>query len=73
MACRQGGQWQIPVMVAGSAPAGEYRQAGAAMPAAVLEAVDARIAGKPFDANQERAARAAGWAAAPKPAPAPAK
>jgi hypothetical protein len=63
MACRQGEGWQIPIMVASGAQAGEYRQANAAMPPAVLEAVDARIAGKTLDAAQERAALAAAWKA----------
>ncbi|WP_075793534.1 anti-sigma factor [Massilia putida] len=62
LACREGGQWKIPVL-AESAPeaAGGYRQAGSALPAAVLEAIDERIAGKPLDAAAEEAARARGW------------
>jgi hypothetical protein len=38
-----------------------YRQAGAQMPPAVLEAIDERIAGKALDAQGERAARDRGW------------
>jgi hypothetical protein len=62
LACRAGGQWRIPVL-AEAAPeaAGGYRQAGSALPAAVLDAIDERIAGKPLDAAGEEAARARGW------------
>jgi hypothetical protein len=62
LACREGGQWRIPVL-AEAAPeaAGGYRQAGSALPAAVLDAIDERIAGKPLDAAGEEAARARGW------------
>jgi hypothetical protein len=62
LACREGGQWRIPVL-AETAPeaAGGYRQAGSALPPAVLDAIDARIADKPLDAAGEEAARARGW------------
>jgi hypothetical protein len=62
LACRAGGQWRIPVL-AEVAPeaAGGYRQAGSALPASVLDAIDERIAGKPLDAAGEEAARARGW------------
>jgi len=61
-ACRQGGEWRIPVMAqAEQAQAGAYRQAGSAMPAAVLDAIDQRIAGGTLDAPAERAARDRGW------------
>jgi hypothetical protein len=40
---------------------GGYRQAGSAMPAAVLDAIDQRIAGASLDAAAERAARAGSW------------
>jgi hypothetical protein len=64
LACRAGGQWKIPVL-SETAPeaAGGYRQAGSALPAAVLDAVDERIAGKPLDAAGEEAARSHGWQA----------
>jgi hypothetical protein len=62
LACREGGQWKIPVLAetAPEATAG-YRQAGSALPAAVLDAIDARIADKPLDAAGEEAARARNW------------
>jgi hypothetical protein len=62
LACRAGGQWKIPVLSETAPEAGGgYRQAGSALPAAVLDAVDERIAGKPLDAAGEEAARARGW------------
>jgi hypothetical protein len=62
LACRNGGQWHIPVLTngpMGTAP--EYRQAGSALPAAVLEAIDERIVGQALDANAEQAAQKQGW------------
>jgi hypothetical protein len=66
LACRADGQWKIPVL-SETAPeaAGGYRQAGSALPTAVLDAVDERIAGKPLDAAGEEAARARGWRVGP--------
>jgi hypothetical protein len=62
LACRAGGQWRIPVLAeAGTQAEGAYRQAGSDLPPAVLDAIDARIAGKPLDAAGEEAARARGW------------
>jgi hypothetical protein len=46
---------------AGTQAEGAYRQAGSDLPPAVLDAIDARIAGKPLDAAGEEAARARGW------------
>lgn len=62
LACRHEGAWEIPVLTNG--PMGtnsEYRQASSALPAAVLEAIDARIEGKPLDAAGERAAHKQDW------------
>lgn len=62
LACREGGQWRIPVLTeTEKEAAGSYRQAGSASPPAVLDAIDARIAGKPLDAAGEEAARARKW------------
>jgi hypothetical protein len=62
LACRQGGEWRIPVLAQDEqAEQAGYRQAGSAMPAAVLDAIDARIAGASLDAAAERAAREQGW------------
>jgi hypothetical protein len=62
LACREAGEWRIPVLAQeDKAEQGAYRQAGSAMPAAVLDAIDQRIAGASLDAEAERAARAGGW------------
>jgi anti-sigma-K factor RskA len=62
LACREAGEWRIPVLAQEEkAEQGGYRQAGSAMPAAVLDAIDQRIAGASLDASAERAARAGGW------------
>lgn len=61
LACREGGDWRIPVFREGAAAQSEYRQAASEMPAAVLEAIDERIEGAALDAAAERAARERGW------------
>ena len=62
LACRSGSEWRIPVLTNGAMGAsGEYRQAGSALPGAVLEAIDDRIVGQALDANAERAAQKQGW------------
>jgi len=66
LACRAGDRWRIPVLAEAEPEAsGGYRQAGSALPPAVLDAIDARIAGKPLDAAGEAAARARDWRPAP--------
>jgi hypothetical protein len=64
LACRQNGDWAVHTVTAAaaSAPAdGAVRQAASALPRAVLDAVDQRIAGEALDAARERAARERGW------------
>ena len=62
LACRSGDEWRIPVMASAEpAAAGTYRTAASALPPAVLEAIDARIAGKALDAGGERTANKLGW------------
>lgn len=60
LACRSGDEWRVHVLAAASSRAGGMRTA-AAMPMAVLQAVDAAIQGEPLDAAAEAAARDAGW------------
>jgi hypothetical protein len=60
LACRQGEDWKLEVLAAAPQHAGELRPA-AAMPLAVLHAVDAAIEGEPLDAGAEAKARDAGW------------
>lgn len=61
LACREEERWAVRMaLTEASEAAADYRQAGSSSPA-VLEAVDEIIAGEPFDAEQERQARDAGW------------
>jgi hypothetical protein len=62
LACNDGRDWRIRLLTPSERhPSGEYRQAGTAMPAAVLERVEQEIAGEALDAEAEAAARAAHW------------
>jgi hypothetical protein len=58
IACREGGDWRMEMIAAPSGASGEYRQAGAP---AVLEQAQEMMAGQPFGAAAEKAARDAGW------------
>jgi hypothetical protein len=60
LACRVDGEWQIPVTAAAPASDGGMHQA-ASPPAAVLQAIEARIAGEPLDAAAEEQAQRDGW------------
>lgn len=62
LACRRGDAWKLEVLAATQPLQGELQPA-AAMPMAVLQAVDAAIEGEPFDAAAETAARDSGWQA----------
>jgi hypothetical protein len=62
LACRRQDQWAVQTLVAAeAAPEGGVRQAASALPRAVLDAVDQRIAGDALDAGRERQARDQGW------------
>jgi hypothetical protein len=64
LACRQGNTWSVPVLEPIEAPIGalgSYRQAASTLPARLLQAVQARLAGEPLDAAGEAKARASGW------------
>ncbi len=62
LACHTAAGWELPVFGAAEQSAGgELRQAASELPPAVQAAIDARLRGNIFDAQQERAARAAGW------------
>lgn len=62
LACQQGGHWVVQqintVEASGSGP---VRQATTAMPPALLDAVDRRMAHGTLDSDAERQARARGW------------
>ncbi len=59
LACHAGGDWRIPATT--SVEAGGQMQQAAGAPPAILQAIEARIAGEPLDAAGEEAARGAGW------------
>jgi hypothetical protein len=62
LACREGAQWTVPVLVEGAAgTAGAYRQATSEIPTAVLDAIDQRITGNALGPDEERVARQRGW------------
>lgn len=62
LACREGERWEVRNLAAAEAtPPGSVRQAASALPRAVLDAVDQRIADGALDGAAERAARARGW------------
>lgn len=63
LACHEDAGWALPVLSAVTLPeaGGGLRQAASALPPVVQAAVDARLRGDVFDAQQERAARDAGW------------
>lgn len=65
LACRHGPQWQVQVLsqIAGTeeSAAAEYRTAGSAMSAPILQAVESEIAGEPLDPASENEARRRAW------------
>jgi hypothetical protein len=63
LACRGGGEWRIPVTASADAAGGDIRQAAGSIPPAVMQAIEARIAGDPLDAPEETKARDSGWKA----------
>jgi len=63
LACNVDGEWRIPVTSEGPAPTGGMRQA-ASPPPVVLQAIEARISGDPFDPVAEEKSRNASWSGA---------
>jgi hypothetical protein len=62
LACRDGAAWRVSTLAAASdGGAAPMRQAGSALPPAVLADIDARIDGASLDADAERRARSHGW------------
>jgi len=59
VACRTANGWSLRYAAPGSAPGGDYAQAGS--DPARADAIAAMIAGEPLDAAGERAARERGW------------
>lgn len=66
VACRENGRWALRALFPGEGgPAGKYRMAASGDPR-VLQVVGDTISGEPFDATQERAAKARRWTPAPR-------
>lgn len=61
LACREDGAWRMQAMAPFQPTAGELRTASADIPAPILAAIDAAIAGDALDAADETRARDAGW------------
>jgi len=64
LACREGQDWAVQLLVdspTGAAVSGGMRQAGSALPAALLAEVDRRIDGPPLNAAAEQQALQRGW------------
>jgi len=62
LACREAdGAWALQQVAAINALNGDMRQASSSLPPSVLAAVDATMAGDALNAEQEKAARDAGW------------
>lgn len=61
LACREGDGWSLRALAPAAPPAAGLRTAAADIPAPVLAAVDAVIAGQTLDAPAEARARDAGW------------
>lgn len=70
VACHTRGDWAVAALAATMRPANDrspYQMAGAAMPDAIRNTVNDMIAGAPYDAAAERAARAARWSGTTRP------
>jgi hypothetical protein len=61
LACRNGGRWQVRgLFAAPEGQSGPYRMA-AGMDPNLAALIDSTISGEPFDAAQEKDAKAKGW------------
>jgi hypothetical protein len=62
LACRDGAKWRIPVTTGVAIEGGDFRRAATeSLPPAILAAIEARRAEDALGANDELAARDAGW------------
>jgi hypothetical protein len=61
LACRNGGQWQLPVTSKAVDGSGENRPASGLDDPALLQAIEARMSGEALDAQGETAAMSGGW------------
>ena len=60
LACRENNEWRVQGLFQGADQSGDYRMAAGQDPR-LAALIDQVIAGEPFDANQERAAKNSGW------------
>ncbi|QDP19389.1 anti-sigma factor family protein [Sphingomonas xanthus] len=60
LACRRGNDWEVDGLFSSGSGTSDYRMAAGDDPR-LAALVDARIAGEPFDAGQEQAARSRDW------------
>ncbi|MGE3143591.1 MAG: anti-sigma factor, partial [Hyphomonadaceae bacterium] len=63
LACKSSDGWRVAMTTHAAAQTSEMRMAGAETPPAIVAAIEASIAGEPFDAAAEARARAARWRA----------
>jgi hypothetical protein len=61
LACREGGEWRIPVTAAAQMSQGDHAQAAGSIPPPVLAAIEARMSGEPLDAAAEASAARNAW------------
>jgi hypothetical protein len=61
LACREDGEWRIPVTAAAQVSQGDHARAAGAIPPAILAAIEARMSGEPLDAAAEVNAARDGW------------
>lgn len=70
VACRTGDIWAVAALATSARTANDqapYQMAGSAMPDSIRNIVNEMIAGAPYDAAGERAARTAHWSGAKRP------
>jgi hypothetical protein len=70
VACHTGGEWAVAALATTARTANDqsaYQMAGAAMPDTIRNTVNEMIAGLPYDAAAERAARDAHWSGSKRP------
>jgi hypothetical protein len=61
LACRQAGRWQLKGLFAAPEGQGSAYRMAAGMDPNLAALVDSTMAGEPFDAAQEKAAKEKGW------------
>lgn len=65
LACRAGGEWQIPASESVTTSGGGMQQAGSALPPSILRIIESRMDGAALDAEGEKAAQTQAWQAEP--------